>query len=53
MISFLKSKPVLKDLIPDNYVDIHSHLLPAVDDGSTSFQETLLLTQNSLEIGFS
>lgn len=53
MISFLKSKPVLKDLIPDNYVDIHSHLLPGVDDGSTSFQETLLLTQNLVEIGVS
>lgn len=53
MISFFKSKPQLKDLIPDNYVDIHSHLLPAIDDGSTSFQETLLLTQGLLEIGVS
>lgn len=53
MISFLKSKPVLKDLIPDNYVDIHSHLLPGVDDGSTSFQETLLLSQSLVEIGVS
>lgn len=53
MISFFKSKPRLKDLIPDNYVDIHSHLLPAIDDGSTSFQETLLLTQGLLEIGVS
>lgn len=53
MISFFKSKPTLKDLIPDNYVDIHSHLLPGIDDGSTSFQETLLLTQNLLEIGIS
>jgi protein-tyrosine phosphatase len=51
MISFLKSKPVLKDLIPNNYVDIHSHLLPGIDDGSTSFAETLLLTQGMLEIG--
>lgn len=53
MISFFKSKPTLKDLIPNNYVDIHSHLLPGIDDGSTSFQETLLLTQNLLEIGIS
>ncbi|MFM9825237.1 tyrosine-protein phosphatase [Flavobacterium sp.] len=51
MISFFKSKPTLKDLIPDNYVDIHSHLLPGIDDGSTSFAETLLLTQGMLEIG--
>ncbi len=53
MISFFKSKPVLKDLIPDNYVDIHSHLLPGIDDGSTSFAETLLLCQGMLKIGFS
>lgn len=51
MISFLKSKSTLKDLIPSNYVDIHSHLLPGIDDGSTSFAETLLLTQGMLEIG--
>lgn len=53
MISFFKSKPVLKDLIPNNYVDIHSHLLPGIDDGAVSFEETLLLTQSLLEIGVS
>ncbi len=53
MISFFKSKPTLKDLIPNNYVDIHSHLLPGIDDGSTSFQETLLLTQSLIQIGVS
>jgi tyrosine-protein phosphatase YwqE len=51
MISFFKPKPSLSDLIPTNYVDIHSHLLPGIDDGSTSFAETLLLTQGMLEIG--
>ena len=34
MFSFLKSKPKLKELIPDNFVDIHSHLLPGIDDGA-------------------
>lgn len=53
MLSFLKSKPALRDLIPDNFVDIHSHLLPGVDDGSTSFQETLLLSQSLEDIGIS
>jgi tyrosine-protein phosphatase YwqE len=53
MLSFLKSKPVLKDLIPANYVDIHSHLLPGIDDGSPSFAETISLTKGMLEIGFS
>jgi protein-tyrosine phosphatase len=50
MISFLKSKPILKDLIPDNHIDIHSHLLPGIDDGSKGIDETEFLI-NSL-IGF-
>jgi hypothetical protein len=30
-VFFSKNKSVLKDLIPDNHVDIHSHLLPGID----------------------
>lgn len=42
---FSKNKTVLKDLIPDNHIDIHSHLLPGIDDGAKSFADTLRLTQ--------
>lgn len=45
MLSLFKSKPVLKDLISENYVDIHSHLLPGIDDGAQTFEDTLRLTQ--------
>lgn len=45
MFTLFKSKPVLKDLIPDNHVDIHSHLLPGMDDGARTFEDTLRLTQ--------
>lgn len=45
MLSLFKSKPVLKDLIPENYIDIHSHLLPGIDDGAQTFEDTLRLTQ--------
>lgn len=45
MFTFFKSKPVLKDLIPDNHIDIHSHLLPGIDDGARTFQDTLRLTK--------
>jgi hypothetical protein len=34
MFSFFKTKPLLKDLIPQNFVDIHSHLLFGIDDGA-------------------
>jgi protein-tyrosine phosphatase len=45
MFSLFKSKPVLKDLIPDNHVDIHSHLLPEMDDGAQTLEDSLRLTQ--------
>jgi tyrosine-protein phosphatase YwqE len=45
MLSLFQSKPVLKDLIPENYVDIHSHLIPGIDDGAITFEDTLRLTQ--------
>jgi protein-tyrosine phosphatase len=43
MFSILKSKYYLKDIIPNNYVDIHNHLLPAIDDGSKTIEETAIL----------
>lgn len=43
MLSFFKSKSLLKDLIPDNYIDIHSHLLPGIDDGAQTFEDSLRL----------
>lgn len=51
MFFFSKTKPVLKELIED-YVDIHSHLLPGIDDGSTDFNTTLKLIKSLQQIGF-
>jgi protein-tyrosine phosphatase len=45
LFSFFKNKPVLNDLIPDNHIDIHSHLLPGIDDGAQTFEDTLRLTK--------
>lgn len=45
MFFFSKNRVVLKDLIPDNYIDIHSHLLPGIDDGARTFEDTLGLVQ--------
>ncbi len=53
MYFFFKSKEVLKDLIPDNHVDIHSHLLPGIDDGAKTFAHSLDLIQSLKAIGVS
>jgi tyrosine-protein phosphatase YwqE len=45
LFSFFKNKSVLKDLIPDHHIDIHSHLLPGIDDGARTFEDTLRLTR--------
>ncbi len=36
-----------------SYVDFHLHLLPGVDDGSASLQETLLMIECLIDLGFS
>jgi len=53
MLTFFRSKPKLRDLIPNNYVDIHSHLLPGIDDGALTFEDTLQHTKSLLDIGVS
>jgi protein-tyrosine phosphatase len=49
---FKKSKPILKDLIPSNYIDIHSHLLPGIDDGAQNTADTKMLYAKMKEMGF-
>ena len=52
MIHFFRQKnPFLIDLIPDNFVDIHSHLLPGIDDGATSIEDTAHLIKGLENIG--
>lgn len=53
MLFFKKNAPILSDLFPDNYVDIHSHLLPGIDDGAKNLEETISLIDQLKKIGFS
>lgn len=53
MIFFASKKPPLKELIPSGYVDIHSHLIPGVDDGVATATDALQLITYLQEIGFS
>ncbi|MBW1656711.1 tyrosine-protein phosphatase [Flavobacterium quisquiliarum] len=40
MFPFIKTRYYLKDFLPENYIDIHNHLLPGIDDGAKTTQET-------------
>ena len=53
MLSFLKSKTILKDLIPNDHIDIHSHLLPGIDDGAQTIDDTLYLLNSLKNMGIS
>ena len=52
LIFFSKKKTKLKELIPDNFVDIHSHLIPGIDDGSKSLENTSEMMNSLKSIGF-
>ena len=54
MFGFFKNKKkTLKEIIPANFVDIHSHLLYGLDDGSKSLNETKQLIADLQKFGFS
>ena len=53
MIFNFKSKPQLSEIIPKGYVDIHSHLLPGIDDGAKTIEESYELLKSVSKLGFS
>lgn len=50
-MQFFKKKTILKDLIPSDHIDFHSHLLFGIDDGAKTFNETLSLVQSLMDFG--
>ena len=53
MLSLFKSKPKLAELIPSGYVDIHSHILPGIDDGAQKIKDSKFLLESMIDFGFS
>ena len=53
MFSFFKKKPSLFELLPSGFVDIHSHVLPGLDDGSNNTTQSVELIQGMEKLGFS
>ena len=52
MLSLFKSKPKLSELIPSGYVDIHSHVLPGIDDGAQTSTDSEFLLEAMHNLGF-
>ena len=53
IFNLFKAKPTLKELIPEGFVDIHSHILPGIDDGAKNIKESLGLISEMKKLGFS
>jgi len=53
IFNLFKSKPTLKELIPNGFVDIHSHILPGIDDGAKDVEDSLKLISKMKKIGIS
>ena len=53
IFNLFKAKPTLKELIPEGFVDIHSHILPGIDDGAKKVSESLNLITEMNQIGIS
>jgi len=53
IFNLFNSKPALKELIPDGFVDIHSHILPAIDDGAKNISDSLNIIRVLKNIGYS
>lgn len=53
IFNVFKSRPKLKELIPKGFIDIHSHILPGIDDGAKNVKESIELISQMEKIGFS
>jgi len=52
IFNLFKKPPKLKEIIPKGFVDIHSHILPGIDDGAKNIKESLKLVSEMHDLGF-
>lgn len=50
MFSFFSKKLYLRDLLTD-FVDIHNHILPGIDDGAKNVEESITLIKKLKDLG--
>ena len=51
MFFFKKKKIPLNELLPEGFVDIHSHLLPGIDDGAKDLEDSISLIKKMSSFG--
>lgn len=51
MLHYFKKKKKSSPFFPENYIDIHSHIIPGIDDGAKSVEESIALLQKMNELG--
>lgn len=51
MLFFKKEKKTLTDFFPKDFVDIHSHLLPGIDDGAKDLNNSIALISKMRSYG--
>lgn len=51
MFFFKKKITPINELLPSNFIDIHSHLLPGIDDGAKSIEESIQLIKTMRSYG--
>ena len=49
---FKKLKPKLSELLPKNFIDIHTHVLPGIDDGPKNIDDSMHLVEGINNLGF-
>ncbi len=49
---FLKAKKPLSSLLENGFTDIHSHLIYGIDDGAKTKEDSIALTRQLADIGF-
>lgn len=52
MFFLFSKKPILKEIIPSQAVDFHSHLLHGIDDGAQTPEDTKFLLEQMAQLGF-
>lgn len=52
IFNLFKAKPILKELIPQGFVDIHSHILPGIDDGAKDLNDSIEIINEMNQMGF-